>query len=427
MKIIHKVYICHNCCNYVTDNKKDMKKHFQRKNKCNCMTLYKYEEAELLSSTKKFIFDFDYTKLIHDDYIYIINNYYDNENIIKNDFKKNILLNEIKINNDKEDINQNKKEKEDKNNEENYKNTKYEKKKEFDQLYFNEELNKYVCDKCDLKYTTKYNFINHLNNEDACIKQQKLNNIMEKTKQNFFIKKEKELIKKEEVNKHIIQNNGNMNINNVSNVNNIQNNNNNTHNSTYNFAMNDFVHDRYDLSHIKDSFYEKKDFFIYTNFLNTIMENKNNQNLFFINNEAVFYTDNELNKMNADRAGYMILDKLSQSFDELISKQDTDAREYYKFITKYYHVIKGHYKHDTIYKEYDVDDRQFIYTANSRSFRSRDKYLGKMSSTLKKFNDNVRENMKLSGCEIQNIPLINPNIEDYASTRMRYRDLKDRD
>ncbi len=52
----YKVFICHHCCNYITDNKKDMKKHYLRKNKCNCMTLHNYEEAELLSINKLFIF-----------------------------------------------------------------------------------------------------------------------------------------------------------------------------------------------------------------------------------------------------------------------------------------------------------------------------------------------------------------------------------
>ena len=35
--------------------------------------------------------------------------------------------------------------------------------------------------------------------------------------------------------------------------------------------------------------------------------------------------------------------------------------------------------------------------------------------------------MNLTGHDLKNIPLINPNIEDFASIRMRYRDLKDKD
>ena len=65
----------------------------------------------------------------------------------------------------------------------------------------------------------------------------------------------------------------------------------------------------------------------------------------------------------------------------------------------------------------------------SNKFRSRDKYLSKISTTLNKFDGETRENINKSGHQIKNIPVINPNTnvvgEDYASTKMRYRDLKD--
>ncbi len=421
-----KVFICHYCCSYITDNKKDMKKHFKRKNQCKCMTLHTYENAEILSTTKLFIFEFDYTQLLEDDFIYIINNFYNTENIISINFKINNYINNIdNIDNIDNNYNDNSLIILDK--EELKEDNKYEKKKEFDKIYFNKELNKYICPYCESKYTTKYNFVNHMNNEEACKKQQKINEMIKKTEKNILIRKEKELNEKKEINKHILQNSGNLNINTQNNnINNI-NNNNNTQNNTYNLAMNDFVNERYDLTHIKDSFYSQKDFFIYPNFLNMIMENKKNQNLFFTNGEAIVYSDNEIIKMSSDKAGYLILDKLSQSFEEFLSKQDAPTKEYYKFINKYYYVIKGHYKHDTILKDYDVDARQFYYTSQGNLFRSRDKYLSKMTTTVNKFSNNVRENMNLSGHDLKNIPLINPNIEDFASVRMRYRDLKDKD
>ncbi len=189
--------------------------------------------------------------------------------------------------------------------------------------------------------------------------------------------------------------------------------------------MKDFVHESYDLTHIKDSFYQRKDFFIYSNFLQAIMENKKNQNIFFSENEAIIYSDNELNKMSSDKAGYLVLDKLSQSFNQLMYKQDDESREFYAFVTKYYSVLKGQYKHDTIFKDYDIDEKRFVYTSNSALFRSRDKYMAKIMTTVNKFNDGARENMNLHIQDIKNIPTINPNIEDYASVRMRYRDLRD--
>ncbi len=129
--------------------------------------------------------------------------------------------------------------------------------------------------------------------------------------------------------------------------------------------------------------------------------------------------------MTSDKAGYLILDKLNQSFHQLLHKQEPETKNYYGFISTYYRIILGHYKHDTIHKDYDVDERQFVYTAHSNMFRSRDKYLMKMISTLEKCKNSARENMFITLDEIKNIPMMNPNIEDYASIRMRYRDLKD--
>jgi hypothetical protein len=131
--------------------------------------------------------------------------------------------------------------------------------------------------------------------------------------------------------------------------------------------------------------------------------------------------------MSSDKAGYLLLEKLSQSFQQLINQQDDRVRDYYSFVTKYYYVIKGHYKHDTIFKDYDVEEQKFTYTAQGNLFRSRDKYLSKMMTTANHFSDDVRQNMNIKGDDVKNIPLINPNIEDYASIKMRYRDLRDKD
>ncbi len=468
--LVYKVFICHYCCNYLTNNKKDMKKHFQRINKCIHITLYNYEEALLLSSTKIFIFDFDYTELIQDDYIYIVNNYNDRENIINKNFYKKNEKNEYEINQNEinqneinqneinqNEINQNEINQNEKNeyeinqdeiinnsnnkknnkisnkviefdnkyfnttknkyvcdkcnseyttkqnfvkhllnikncerqqtinkllNEYNQYNTKYEKKEEFNEMFFNKELQKYVCPECNLKYTTKYNFVNHLNNEDACKKQQNLNNIMEKTKDN---------LKKENNNIPI-------------------------------FTINDFVSDNYDLSHIKDSLYENKDFFIYSNFLNIILENKKNHNLFFIDEHAIYYNDNEFSRMDADKAGYMILDKLSKSFDELIYKQYSNTHEYYKFIKKYddikkyYDILKKNYKYNTIFTEYDIDKYQFYNIYQDDIYKSRDKYLPKIITIVNNFSNNIRKNMNIHQYDVRIISKINPDIDGFSLT-----------
>jgi hypothetical protein len=434
----HTYHICHYCVEYKTRFNRDMHKHFYRKNRCDCNTLLSYEESKLLTLHKKYVFLFDPVNLIKDDYLFIINNYNDQINYIYPNFKL-IKTNELVLNNKKieeltdknmEDLNNNLIS----TNENNNIHKSDEKVDEIDELYFNKDKNKYICNICLSEYTSKQNMKHHLMNEKKCLQKLQLKKLINKRKEYS-----KQLLNNElEINNLYVSHTNNSknnstniqvqnNLNNVNNIQNINNNNNNTHNSTYHLSVNDFVNDRYDLTHIKDSFYEQKDFFVYPNLLNMIMQNKKNHNLFFANGEAVFYSDNELNKMSSDKAGYLILDKLSQSFDELIYKQDEEAREYFKFISKYYYVLKGHYKHDTIFKDYDVDARQFFYTSQGNLFRSRDKYLTKIIGTVNKFSDEVRTQMNIDGLDIKNIPLINPNIEDFASVRMRYRDLKDKD
>ncbi len=392
------MYICHYCIEYKTSSLSDLTRHFKRKNKCKCSTIMSYDDCKVLSKNKKYEFTFDTNNLSKNDYIYIITHYTDENNIIQKNFKLNNIL---------------------------IKNT------DTNLLVDNQEIkedikdNNFYCNGCNTSFAKLYNLERHLTTEGLCEKKKKKKELLDYNKQLC-----NKINKKDELNQNInntfINNVHNNNVQNINNSN-VQNNNNNTQNSTYNVSIRDFVNDSYDLSHINDSYYQKKDFFLYHNFLKMIMENKNNQNIFFSENEAIMYSDNELNKMSSDKAGYLILDKLSQSFDEFLYKQDAEAREYYKFITKYYHVVKGHYKHDTIFKEYDVNEQRFIYTANSNLFRSRDKYLSKMVTTLGKVRGSTLENMSINIDELKDIPMLNPNIEDFASVKMRYRDLKDRD
>ncbi len=434
------LYICHYCVEYKTESLSDMIKHYKRKTQCKCSTIFSYEDSNILSR-KKYIFNFDIKNLTYDDYLYIITHYNEDYNEINKDFKKNktfinenqnnkdninnIFLNKIMdlISNNEfnkiENIKDNEQEKNEDDNNYNiipvnikshissdlYKN-----------IFFNKTNNTYICNLCKIEYTHINNLRRHLL-KGTCSKRQETSLILNKNKERLNKIIEKENKKEETINQQINYNNCNF----------LNNNNNNTHNSTYNLSIRDFVHDKYDISHIKDEYYLQKDFFLYHNLLKTIMQNKNNQNIFFSNNEAIFYTDNELNKMSSDKAGYMILEKLSQSFDQIFYKNDEETQKYYEFIQKYFRIMKGQYINDTIYKEYDIDQQKFIYTSNSRLFRSRDKYLAKMVSTLGPINNDVREHMSVSLDQINNIPMINPNIENFASIKMRYRDLKDKD
>ncbi len=405
----NNLYICHYCIDYKTNSLSDMIRHFKRKNMCKCNTLFTYENSIILSK-KKYKFNFDIKSLSKEDFIYIITHYNEDINEINKNFRLNNLIHDIK----KENIETN----------ENLIPVKiqgYLYENMFENVFFNKLNNTYYCNKCNKDYSSLSSVRRHLV-KGVCVKRQEINYIFDENNEKLNKIIEKEHKKQEIMNQQINYNNNN-NYNNC----NFLNNNNNTHNSTYIVDIKDFVHDKYDISHIKDEYYLQKDFFLYHNLLKTIMENKNNQNIFFSNDEAVIYTDNELNKMSSDKAGYIILEKLSQSFDEVFYKNDEEAQKYYEFIQKYFRIMKGQYINDTIYKEYDIDEQKFIYTANSRLFRSRDKYLAKMKSTLGHIKNDVREHMCVSLDQINDIPLINPNIENYVSEKMRYRDLKNKD
>ncbi len=451
--------ICHYCVEYKTTNPSDMIRHFKRKNKCKCKTIFSYEDSIELSK-KKYKFNFDIHELAMNDFIFIITHYNEDVNIIDKKFRNtnivdqeinqipdpdkstldssqnssnnildllnkstnydNFLSNIIKIldNTPKDNSLDSSKIK-------NSSNTNtivpvninsYISDDMYDDVYLNTSTNEYLCKKCNKTYSNIDSIRKHLINK-TCIKRQNRNNIMKKNKEVIDI-----IIQKEKENQEIT--NQQINYNNC-NFQNINNQHNNTHHNTYYVNMRDFTHDRYDISHIKDNFYLQKDFYLYHNFLRMIMQNKKNQNIFFSGNEAVVYTDKELNRMSSDKAGYLLLDKLSQSFDQLISTQTDEVKTYFHFITSYYRIMKGQYKNDTIFKDYDINDHKFYYTSNSGLFRSRDKYLAKMISTLSAFKEGARENMAYSIHQMNDIPLVNPNIEDFASVKLRYRDLKD--
>ncbi len=401
-------YICHYCVDYKTQNRKDMVKHVNRKINCKCNNpILSYEDAKLLTLSKRFYFHINIDELMRNELLFIINHYCNQENHIYSNYK-NILYSVIQ-NTNKQDSHKHKSEELD----------------EFDKLYFNIEKNKYICDKCESEYISKQNMLKHLNNKKSCEYKQNIKKVIHESKNYSELILEKKRKEEEELQSHIIQQNIQQNIN--QNFNNIQNNhnkNNNNQSNTFQLSLRDFVNDRYDISHIKDSFYAQKDFFLYNNFLKMIMENKKNQNIFFSENEAMIYSDNELNKMSSDKAGYLILDKLSQSFSQIYHQQDKEAQEYFAFIIKYYSVLKGQYKHDTIYKDYDVEERRFFYTSNSSNFRSRDKYLNKMVTTINKNSEDIRKNMNIQLDNLKDIPIMNPSIEDFASIKMRYRDLR---
>lgn len=214
--------------------------------------------------------------------------------------------------------------------------------------------------------------------------------------------------------------------NNLHNLNNTNIFNNNFHNSNmnknnYNLVMNDFIKDNYDLTHINDEYYKNKDFFMFHNFLDQVMLNEKNRNIYFNDDKAIYLNDNEINKMSDEKAGLLLLHKLGKSFDYLIDKQDDETKQFYSFIPNYYRIIQGQYKFDTLYKEYDIDNKKFISTGDNNMFRARDRHLMKIKKVLEKYSNTTRKKLN-NYLDNGEILTFEPNIEDFISKRYRYKD-----
>jgi hypothetical protein len=211
--------------------------------------------------------------------------------------------------------------------------------------------------------------------------------------------------------------------------NNVQNNISNTQNvhnkNDLNLSLKDFIHENYDLTHIEDSFYKRDDFFIFDVFLEKIMMNARNQNIYLNeeNTDAIIFTENDLNMISTDKVGYLILDKLDKSITQYIGSVDEETQKTLKFIQDYYRIIKGQYRIDTIYKIYNVKTKSFEYGSSSGLFRCRDKNRNKVIVVINKFNAEARRLLRRfekGGAILR----LEPNIEDFLSARCRYKDLK---
>ena len=384
-EINNSFYICHCCLTYKSSLKNDIIRHLNKKNKCISNSLFSFDESLLYSPVKKYIFMMDIKLLSISDINKIVRLYTEPINYIYENYhiKEQNNINVVEEKEIKE--------------------------------------TKFPCPKCDKNFSSKQNLIKHLNNPQICENNIKYNKALEEYKE------KQEVIKILKEQKNITNNQNTVNNQNITNINNqnIQNNQNiNNNKADIVVKINDFVHKKYDITHIDNSYFEKKDFFLFGNFLEQIMLNKKNHNIVFNEKDALVYTDNSLNRIQSDKAGYLIIDKLSQSFDNFLYKQNEETQQYYSFITKYYNVLKGQYKHDTIYKCYDVDEKKFIYTSNSSLFRCRDMNLQNIVKIVNKNENEIRKNMNLNINELETIYEINPNIEDYKSVRCRYKDLK---
>ncbi len=286
--------------------------------------------------------------------------------------------------------------------------------------FYNPEKNMYICNKCNSEYTNKYYMLKHLKSEDVCNSRVVINRLKQKNDEYALISITKESSEQQKMQGHIIQN--------IQNINNIQTINNNNNSNNLSVSVRDFIHENFDVSHIKKDFCAEEDFFDLSRFLDMIMQNESNHNVMFSDSkEAYIYTDNSVEKMSSEKAGFMVIDKVSKSVDIYLRRNVPEEKhEDYAHVVRYYDVTKNQYKVDTTMRVYDFKERCFKNTASNKMFRNRDRYQSNVHRVVDKYKYSFLNHMALKGINISDAMILNPSIEDFASTRMRYRELRDK-
>jgi hypothetical protein len=397
-------YICHRCL-YTSFLKSDMEKHCNKKKICdvkyNCLLSLKVSNELSISKRYYFIEKKDDIPISELDKFYLIKlvvNYDQKLNIITENFESynHIESDNNGINNENQIIihemnNENNK------NEENDKN--YTKNDYSQFIVYIDGIRHFKCFECNSVYKRKENLISHLNNISICENRKILNLALQK--------------KDKKINK-----NNNTVINNIQN-NNIQNNNNME--KTYNYKICDFVEDNYVHDHIPFDIIKNKDFFLYKNFLNLLLENDENKNIYFDNKYAFFYSDEGLKCVPSDRAGYVLLEKIDKALKSFMYSSNRVNNEEFANIERYYSLIIKKYKFDTIYRPYDHTIHKFS-NCVTNNLRTRDKCLSDITQVLSKHKDKTKQIFKTNEYDKYEIDTsYKIAIEDYESERNRYK------
>ncbi len=401
-------YICHRCL-YTAFLKSDMEKHCNKGTICdvkyNCLLLPK--DSKNLSVNKRYYFvdkkdDIPMSSCDKFYLIKLITQYHDLLNVISNSFES---YNQLEITNEetkKEEIESNKVESREENGYSMFKN-KY---KEFE-VYI-DHVRYFKCNECETLYKRKEDLIKHFLNKSICNNKKILNQAIENKKQKL----------------NQIQNNTI--ISNVQN-NNIQNNIQNTNPKTYTYKLTDFIEENYKHDHIPDDIIKNKDFFLYKNFFNLLLENDANKNIYFDNKSAFLYSDDGLKQVPTDKAGYVILEKIDKALRSFLYSNDKINEDENKKIERYYSVILKKYKFDTIYRPYDFE-RHVFFTCATNNLRTRDKCLSDINQVLSKHKEKTKlvfREREYDRYEIDSSYKI--AIEDFESDRNRYKAFIDKE
>lgn len=184
------LHICHRCLTYKTTNTTDLRRHYGKKNPCVDHNNLSQKDALILSEEKRYVFLFDYTKLIVPDYKYIVTNYCHSINYIYEDFR-NIkksgeeAKDEIQEESNEEKSEEESSEEETKEGEEVKKKKKYKVKRRkqlkistHEMSTFKNNEGRYECPNCKITYKSKQNLEIHFANMSGCHKRNESQKIL---------------------------------------------------------------------------------------------------------------------------------------------------------------------------------------------------------------------------------------------------------
>ncbi len=420
-------YVCHRCF-YISFSKNDMNKHCNKKNLCkaNYNCLYSDNEFKELSVNNRYYF-MEHTVNINllsisqliclvtkynNNIINIINNvselsnYNNKKSLVQNKNLEENLKNNLK-NNLEDNLEENLEDNLEENLEENLENKELVKKEDY--TVYIDGVRKFKCLRCGSIYLRKENLERHFKNSKNCESRRIFN---------LTVIEKKELNNMNHPSQINIQNLNN-NVQNNNNIQNIQNINNNSSQNNYNFELKDFVENNYSHSHIPRNAIQNKDFYLHKNFLNLIMENDENKNIYFDGKYAFVYTDGGLKRIQSDKAGYLVLEKLDKAIISYIYSNPQSLKEDFSYVDRYYSVMKNKYIFDTIHKPYNLETRKFDY-CETRNIRTRDKCLSEITQICNLHKDKTKEIMKIKEYDKYEIDAnYQVNIPNYESSRTR--------
>ncbi len=385
-------FICHKCL-HTFFLKTDLERHVSKKEVCeskyNC--LLSMEDIKSKSVNKRYYFYNNINPNSLETYqrINLVNNYHEKLNIIQN-ISEISKSNKNPIINKDTNININ------------------------DYVFMIDQKKHYKCLECKTIYKKRESMINHIYNKDLCNKNKLINSI---TNPSEFMNNVVQTSQETNLQNFIYQNQSNTQI-----VNNIQNNhvqNNNNSQNSYSVKINDFIENNYTYSHIPLNKIQNKDFYLYKNFLHMILENDENKNIYFDGKYAFIYSDGGLKRIQSDKAGCLLLEKLNKAICLYICSNPQSFTENFEYVDKYYSIIRNKYVFDTIYKPYNIETKKYDY-CETNNIRTRDKCLSDITQVCNMYKERTKQIMKEKEYDEHEIDTnYQVNIPFYESSKMR--------